>query len=113
VRAFERYDTRTRRWESLPPMPFPVGGSEAAAYAGHFLVTGGGDETNWEKGGGFVTPAAWSYDPGTRRWSRLPNMKTARHGLAAAVDGGRLYTFDGVPCPGFGKMKAAESLSLN
>lgn len=113
VKAFERYDTRTRRWESLPPMPLPVGGSEAVAYAGHFIVAGGGDETNWQKGGGFVTPSAWSFDPVSRRWGRLPNMKTARHGLAAAVDDGRLYTFDGVPCPGFGKMKAAESLSLN
>ena len=41
-----------------------------------------------------------------------PSLVTHPH-LAAAVDDGRLYTFDGVPCPGFGKMKAAESLSLN
>jgi N-acetylneuraminic acid mutarotase len=113
VKALERYDTRTRRWESLPALPFPLGGLEGAAYAGRFVVAGGGDERNWEKGGGFVTPSAWSFDPGSRRWSRLPDMKTARHGLAAAVLDGRLYTFDGVPCPGFGKAKVAESLGLN
>jgi N-acetylneuraminic acid mutarotase len=113
VKAVERYDTRAGRWESLPGLPFPVGGLEGAAFGGRFIVAGGGDETGWDKGGGFVTPSVWSFDPVSRRWNRLPDMKTARHGLAAAVVDGRLYTFDGVPCPGFGKMKAAESLKLS
>ena len=35
------------------------------------------------------------YDPVSDSWSSLPNLPTARHGLAAAVVGGDLYAIAG------------------
>ena len=41
------------------------------------------------------------YDPVTDRWSVAPPLPLARHGLAAAALGGRLYVIGGGPRAGF------------
>jgi serine/threonine-protein kinase PknK len=110
--AFERFDPRTGRWTRLPGMPLGVGGLAAVAADGRFVAIGGDDETNVLAGQGWVTGSVWAFDPHASRWSRLPNLGIPRHAHAAAVAGGRIYVFEGAPCPGFGRMRGAESLPL-
>jgi N-acetylneuraminic acid mutarotase len=97
---FDRYDPQTGRWERLPAMPFPAGYPGIATAKGQIVVVGGEDQTNWEDGGGWVTPTAWSYDPETERWKRLPDLHIERRGMGAASANGRIYVLMGSYCPG-------------
>jgi Kelch motif protein len=110
--AVERYEPSRERWQRLVPLPQGVGGAEALAAGGRILVAGGDDEEGLGDGGGWVTPAAWSLRPGDSRWRRLPDLSQARHGHASAAFGGRLYVFEGSPCPGYGRARSAESLPV-
>ncbi len=85
----DRYDPVEDRWDTLVPIPFSetagqqAGGGLAMVASGGRLVAFGGE---WfAPGGGGVFAETWIYDPATDGWSRGPDMKTARHGLAAAV----------------------------
>jgi N-acetylneuraminic acid mutarotase len=108
----ERYDPSKGRWQRIPPLPRGAGGLEAVAAGGRVVVTGGDDEDRLQQGGGWVTPAVWSYRPGAPRWRRLPDLSQARHGHAAVGLGGRVYVFEGSPCPGYGRLRSAESLAV-
>ena len=108
----ERFDPRRDRWEALPPLPLGVGDLRVVSAAGQIIAIGGDDETGWQEGGGYVTRTAWSYRPGAKGWSRLPDMNQPRHGFAAAAVGDRIYVFEGSPCPGHGFSRTAESLRV-
>ena len=43
---------------------------------------------------------------------QLPPMRTKRHGMAAAIAAGRLYTFGGSPCARFAASDIVESFDL-
>jgi hypothetical protein len=47
-----------------------------------------------------------------RRWSRLPDMRTPRHGLAVATFDGNVYAIAGGPQPGLHVSAANEFLAL-
>jgi hypothetical protein len=86
--VLEAFDTRTLRWERLPPMPTPRGELAAAVFDGRIHVVGG------------MTPAGAldaheAYDPQERRWLPLHPLATPRHGLGAAVAEGRLFAIAG------------------
>lgn len=110
--SVERLDPATGRWQDLPPLPLGVGDPRAVAVAGRVLAIGGQDETGWRHGGGYYTPVVWAYDPHLNSWSRLADLREARHGFATAVVGRRVYVFEGSPCPGHGLMNTAESLRV-
>jgi N-acetylneuraminic acid mutarotase len=110
LRTVERLDPRSGRWETLAPLPQGTSGAEAEAASGQLVVAGGEDPTATP---GWVTPAVWSFDPAEEKWSRLPDMRVARHGHASAAIGDRVYVFEGVDCVGgFGGTDTAESLSV-
>jgi hypothetical protein len=53
-----------------------------------------------------------AYDPKSRRWLSMEPLLTARHGLGAAVVGGRLFVIGGGPEPGLSVTGANEVLLL-
>jgi len=96
----DRYDPQADRWDTLAPIPpsptsgQQVGGGLAMAAAGGRLVAFGGE---WFQrgGGGGVFAETWIYDPAADRWERGPDMRTPRHGLAAASVDGVVYAIAG------------------
>jgi len=85
----EIYDPATRRWTRGAPLPAPRGGLTGAAHAGCMFVFGGEGEQTHVLG---LTPTAYGYDPRADRWTRLPDLPIAVHGLkGSAVIGGRIF----------------------
>jgi N-acetylneuraminic acid mutarotase len=85
----EIYDPATRRWSRGAPLPAPRGGITGAAYAGCMFVFGGEGEPNHVLN---LTPNTYGYDPRADRWTQLPNLPIAVHGLkGSAVIGGRIF----------------------
>jgi hypothetical protein len=107
VDTAERYDPATRRWESLPPMPVPVGGLAAVPAGNRVIAIGGGDD-----GRRSVSGAAQEFDPATEKWSLLPGLRIARHGHGAALLGHRIWAFGGSDCAYFHATDSVESLRL-
>ena len=89
VDTVEIYDPKTRRWSKGAPLPAPRGGITGAAYAGCMFVFGGEGERTHVLG---LTPNTYGYDPRTDRWTKLPDLPIAVHGLkGSAVIGGRIF----------------------
>ena len=85
----EIYDPKTRRWSRGAPLPAPRGGITGAAHAGCMFVFGGEGEPTHVLG---LTPNTYAYDPRADRWTRLPDLPIAVHGLkGSAVIGGRIF----------------------
>lgn len=99
----DRYDPAADRWDTLAPIPpspttgQQVGGGLAMVATGGKLVAFGGEwfRPRAEGGGGGVFAETWVYDPAADSWTRGPDMRTPRHGLAA-VETGSSLTHDGV-----------------
>ena len=102
---FEAYSPLTGRWTSLPPVPYPRGGTGAAVARG-LLVSVGGEEE-----GGTIA-SVYGYGLAAGRWRKLPNLPTPRHGLGVAAIGRRIYTIGGGTSPGLTVSGANESLAL-
>ncbi len=77
----EIYDPRTRRWTRGAPLPAPRGGITGAAHAGCMFVFGGEGERTHVLG---LTPSVYGYDPRANRWTTLPDLPIAVHGLKGA-----------------------------
>lgn len=105
----ERYDPRTGRWQELPPLRTPRGGIASARVRDGRIVVVGGEELT---PGGETIASVELFDPGTRRWRRLPDLRTPRHGLGAAALGDRVYAIEGGVTPGFSFSRAIESLDV-
>ncbi|HZG47727.1 MAG TPA: kelch repeat-containing protein [Allosphingosinicella sp.] len=89
VTAVEIYDPATRRWTKGAPLPAPRGGITGAAHAGCMFVFGGEGERTHVLG---LTPNTYAYDPRADRWTQLPDLPIAVHGLkGSAVIGGRIF----------------------
>jgi hypothetical protein len=54
----------------------------------------------------------YAYDLRARRWSRLPDLPTPRHGLGVVAADGRVWALAGGPVPGLTVSRAVESLQL-
>jgi N-acetylneuraminic acid mutarotase len=94
-----------RGWRRLPPVPYPRGGTGAAAIGGR-IVSAGGEEPAGTIG------SVYAYDIARARWSRLPDLPTPRHGLGVAAVGGRVYVIGGGTVPGLSVSSANEVLDL-
>lgn len=108
VDTAERFDLAANRWETLPPMPVPVGGLAAVADGNRVIAIGGGDD-----GRGTVTGAVQEFDPASGEWSLLPSLRTPRHGHGATVLDSRIWVFGGSACAYFNATDRVESLPLS
>jgi non-specific serine/threonine protein kinase len=107
--AVERYDPRRRRWQRLPDMRTPRGGIASARLRDGRIVVFGGEDF----GSGTSTIAEVElFDPRTRRWRRLPDMRTPRHGLGGAALGNRVFAVEGGPAAGLAFSRAIEFLDV-
>ena len=52
------------------------------------------------------------YDPARRSWTRLPDLRTPRHGLGVVSYRGRVYAIEGGLEPGFFFSRANEALDV-
>ena len=85
----EIYDPKTRRWTKGAPLPAPRGEITGAAVAGCMFVFGGEGERTHVLG---LTPNTYGYNPRANRWTKLPDLPIAVHGLkGSAVVGGRIF----------------------
>jgi N-acetylneuraminic acid mutarotase len=109
LRVVERYNTVRRRWQRLPDLRTARGGIAAAQLSGRRIVVFGGE--NLEPGGTTIAPVEM-FDVRARRWRRLPDMRTPRHGLGGAGLGNRAYAVEGGPEPGLHYSRAIEYLDV-
>ncbi len=87
VNTFEAFDTATRQWLQLPPMPTARDHLTAQAVNGKFYALAGRV--------GQVLAANEEYDPATNSWRRRAPILTPRGGLASGTIGGRIQVFGG------------------
>ena len=76
-----------RTWRTSPRRA----STSVAASDGRYVYAVGGRELASDKN----SPALERYDPGSDRWTKLPDMPTASGSVSAAVVGGRLITAGG------------------
>jgi N-acetylneuraminic acid mutarotase len=87
--AVDIYDPATRRWTKGAPLPAPRAGITSAVHGGCMFVFAGEGEVEHVLG---LTPTSYAYDPRSDRWTRLPDLPIANHGLTgSAVIGGRIF----------------------
>ena len=101
----ESYVPGAKKWRRLRPVPSRRGGT-AAAGLGRWLVSAGGETPT------VTIRTVYRYDVRTRRWSRLPNLPTPRHGLGVVAFGNRVYVLAGGTTPGLAVSPANESLAI-
>ena len=102
---FQSYDSRTRRWTTLAPIPQARGGTGAAYVNGRIVSIGG------EQPQGTIR-SVYAYELRTKRWRRLADLPSPRHGLGVVAHGGRVYAVGGGPQPGLTVSGAVESLQV-
>jgi N-acetylneuraminic acid mutarotase len=107
--AAERYDPVRRTWESLPDMGTARGGIASARLRDGRIVVFGGEELG---PGGSTIAEVELFDPRTRRWSRLPDLRTPRHGLGGAAVGNRVFALKGGVTPGYSLSPTIEFLDV-
>ncbi len=89
VDVVEIFDPKTRSWTKGAPLPAPRGGITGAVVAGCMFVFAGEGQPGTVLG---LTPNTYGYDPRSDKWTTLPNMPIAVHGLkGSAVIGGRIF----------------------
>ena len=107
--AAERYDPKRRRWERLPSLRTARGGIASARLADGRIVVFGGERL---EPGGTTIAEVELFDPRSRRWRSLPDMRTPRHGLGGAALGRRVFAIEGGPTPGFDFTPTIEYLDV-
>jgi hypothetical protein len=105
----ERYDPRRRVWEPLPAMRTARGGIASARLRDGRIVVFGGEDL---APGGTTIGSVELFDPRTRRWTSLPDMRTPRHGLGGAALGNRVFALEGGVTPGFAVSPTIEFLDV-
>jgi non-specific serine/threonine protein kinase len=108
-RAAARYDPSRRRWQRLPSLKVARGGIASARLSDGRIVVFGGERL---EPGGTTIAEVELFDPRTRRWSLLPDMRTPRHGLGGAALGRRVFSLEGGPTPGFAFTPTLEYLDV-
>ncbi len=101
----ESYVPGAKKWRRLRPVPSRRGGT-AVAGLGRWLVSAGGETPT------VTIRTVYRYDVRKRRWSRLPNLPTPRHGLGVVAFGDRVYVLGGGRTPGLAVSSANESLTI-
>ena len=86
------FDPVRRRWTSLPRVPETRGGTDSAS-VGPLVVSAGSESPAG------TSAAVYAYDVRTRRWRRLPDLPTPRHGLGVGVYDGQIHVIGGGTSP--------------
>jgi hypothetical protein len=86
-------------------VPDPRGGTGVAAVGGELVSVGG------EEPGGTIADV-FAYSIASKRWRRLVDMRTPRHGLGVVAYRGRVYAIAGGPQPGLHVSAANEYLQV-
>jgi N-acetylneuraminic acid mutarotase len=107
--AAERFHPRRRVWRRLPDMAVARSGIAAVRVRDGRIVVFGGEQLG---AGGSTIADVELFDPSARRWRRLPDLRTPRHGLGGAALGNRVYAIEGGVIPGFSFSPAIESLDV-
>jgi Kelch motif len=102
---FQAYLPDRRHWVSLPHVPETRGGTDSAS-VGPLLVSAGSESAAG------TSAAVYAFDVRSRRWRRLPDLPTPRHGLGVLGFGGHVYVIGGGPTPGLSVSGANEYLRL-
>jgi hypothetical protein len=102
---FWMYEPSGDQWTQLPSNPVPVHHAAAVGIGNKFYLFGGFVRAQ-EQGFNGWGPVnhAWVFDLGTRTWSALPPMPTARGALCAAV-GRKIYVLGGASIPAGSPLK--------
>jgi non-specific serine/threonine protein kinase len=108
--AAERYDPRRRLWQRLPDLRTPRGGIASVRLRDGRIVVFGGEE--FAGSGTSTISEVELFDPRTRRWRALPDMRTPRHGLGGAALGNRVFALEGGPQPGLAFSNALEFIDV-
>lgn len=108
VQTAERFDPRSGRWETLPPMPVPSGGLAAVALDDAVVAIAGGDDAAET-----VTGAVQEFNPAEDEWRLLPALRTARHGHGAATVDDEVWVFGGSNCAFFAATDEVEHLPVD
>ena len=104
--SVERFDPATKRWKSMPPLPFPAAGHVSAVTRNGLMVVAGGEVA----AGPFGDSAAFDFERG--KWLSLPPLEPGRTGFGAATFGNRFFVFGGAGGdPGY--YDFTESIDLN
>jgi len=101
----ESYVPGAKKWRRLKPVPGRRGGTAAAAL-GRWLVSAGGETAT------LTIRTVYRYEVRKRRWSRLPDLPSPRHGLGVVAFGGKVYVIAGGTTPGLSVSSANESLAI-
>ena len=89
------YDlTANKKLANAADLPNPRGGLASGVLNGRIIVLGGEGAVSGATNGN-VFDLTQAYDPATGAWASLPNMITARHGIAAGVVNGVLEAAGG------------------
>jgi N-acetylneuraminic acid mutarotase len=86
--VMEVYDTIEDTWETLEPMPEPLGGYGLAVLDEQIYLFGGRGTS------GYVS-TVYRYDPATDEWATMQPMEEARGLLGAATLGDQIYVVGG------------------
>lgn len=97
VATVEEYDPATNTWRERAPMPTARGGLAAAATNDRRIHVVGGESFGE---GSRTFQEHEVYTPSEDRWRTEDDLPLARHGLAAAIVGDRLYVIAGGQTPG-------------
>ncbi len=90
LRSLEIFDLERRRWSRGPAFPFGPARNHTTGVAtgGRFYVIAGRDSANYT--------AVERYDPRTRRWQDVPDLRTSRGGIGSVrLSDGRIVVFGG------------------
>lgn len=103
----EAYDPATDQWGALlAPMPTPRSAVAWGTYKGKIYVAGG-EIRNAVMSGTYRVVEA--YDPAANRWTSLPPMTIARHGLAGDIIAGKFHLVSGDVQSGSGPKAEVET----
>jgi N-acetylneuraminic acid mutarotase len=106
--ALEVLDATSGSWSRRADIPTARGGVAAAELLGRLFVLGG--EGNAADPAG-VFHQTESYLPSADAWQTHTPMKTARHGIGAALVGSSLYVPGGATEAGFGAVAVNEAFT--
>lgn len=107
----ERYNTCSRQWEALTPLPEPRGYVMATEIDGKYYVVGGVDQI--VSGTFGVQSSTYVFDPATNAWQRLADLPQALGGVALATANGKLYAFGGFDQRGYNQGSVATTYEFN
>jgi non-specific serine/threonine protein kinase len=106
----QRYRPGEKRWRRLADMTRGHAGFGAVTVCGRVVAVGGEQPGDGPSG---TIARTEQYDPHDRRWRRLPDLSSPRHGLGVARVGRHIYAIEGGTVTLVGISDVVESLEVD